>query len=1085
MTRISFRKYILSMMVIIFGLPLGSLAQKYEIAFDRLTTDTGLSNDAVFDIVQDKYGFIWIGTFDGLNRYDGYNVKVYKNTPGDTTSLADNYIRALYVDDQNILWLGGLRGGLMRFDPVTETFTQYLTQLNQQYTAAFNAVVDICQDSTGALWIALLGGGFARFDPATAQFKHYYESEITWHENRSRVIQADPGGRIWVGTDNGLLLFDPRTEQRTYYRHDPKNPFSISGNEIRSSWRDAQNRLWIGTLNGLNLYEPETGRFYRYFYAENRQILDENSYIAIHQDATGEFWLPTGDKGLVRARIVSGNRPDSLKWEAYRYRHDPNQNNSLSHDDLRCILSDRSNSLWFGTAGGGISRLNLNKEQFWRLILRDHANVGGNPVRSVFQDKAGTLWIGIDDSGLLQYDRKANRATMHWADYDKPGTLNNPVVSALLEDRAGRFLVGTRGGGLALMDRQKGSFQTFPPDPNNPTAINNSVVNALCEDVAGRIWVGTDGGGLNLLDSATMAFKHYTTDSTAHSLSSNAIQAIFPDPDGTLWIATWDGFNHFDPHTERFQVYKNDPANPRSLSYNSVISVYQDSTGMVWLGTFGGGLNKFDPQTGLFTRYTEADGLANNVIYGVLGDDYGNLWLSTNNGLSKFNPRTETFRNFGKKDGLLSNQFYWGAAHKSWTGELFFGGSVGLNGFYPQPPDVRVPAVAITGFEIFDKPVDFDRSVFAVDSIALSYQQNFFSFDFAVLDYRDPSRNQFACILEGLNDDWIYCGGRNYINFTNLDGGDYTFRVRGANPDGVWSAGGASVKVRIIPPVWKRSWFYALEIALAVFFIIGGVMYTRMRVRQKMELQRKTNELNYAKEMQLSMLPKENVDLENLEIVGRMRTATEVGGDYFDFVQLSDGRYLVALGDATGHGVAAGLVVGMIKMAVIASVKTMQEGASILEIVANLNKALKGAIAQNYMGMSFSIGLLDPQKLSIAISSTGMPYPYYYDAATQTLISIELDGPPLGLLDEIFVQEQVIRLKPGDFVIELSDGFVERFSAKGEMWGFDALEVALADACRAAKSATDVVTWAYKACDGFARGRENDDDMTMVVLRVK
>ncbi|OQY29726.1 MAG: hypothetical protein B6244_02755 [Candidatus Cloacimonetes bacterium 4572_55] len=808
-------------------------------------------------------------------------------------------------------------------------------------------------------------------------------------------------------------------------------------------------------------------------------MIDENIRV-LYSVEPGLLWAGTLGGGLIRIEIEEQGHGSPPKLIPVSYQHDPEKPQTLCHNDVVDIFEDRSGVLWIATFGGGLSKFSLKSERF-----RHYRRVGysGNQsaIRSVYEDRSGTLWIGVDGGGLLAYDRSGGSINSFQHDPNNATSLSHDVVSAIAEDESGNLWVGTRGGGLNRFDLTQNRFFHYQHDEQDSASLSSDLVHAVVADDQGALWIGTDGGGLNRFDPKTERFESFRHDpDDPASLVHSSIQCVCRTRDRMLWIGTWKGLSRLDPINRKFVNYRHDPEARASLPHPTILSIYEDRSGMIWLASHGGGVIRFDPKKEEFQQFTEHDGLANNVVYGVLGDEYDNIWLCTKNGLSKLNTKSETFRNYYKKDGLVSNLFYWGAYHKGREGELFVGGMEGLNSFFPLPQNTNKPTVAVTGFRIFDQDAAYKGQ-----NIELSYKENFISFEFAVLDYQDPSRNQFSCKLEGLNEDWIYCGTRNYINYTNLDGGDYVFRVKGGNIDGNWNDMHAAIHVRVIPPVWKRKWFYVLEIILVIAAAMGVTLYIRRRIRYEMDFQRKTNELNYARELQIAMLPRSDVNLPKMEIMGKMITASEVGGDYYDFIPLDDHRYCVALGDATGHGVAAGLVVGMIKMALNTSVQKVGSSSTIEELVLSLNSALLESISQNYMGMSFSIAIIDQKNLHVQISSTGMPYPYYYQADTKKMIPIELNGPPLGILEDITVQTHNFHAELGDMLVLLSDGFVERFDEKGEMWGFDALEESLEAIFWEEKTAGRVMDSLIQACDKFANRQENDDDMTVVAIRFR
>jgi ligand-binding sensor domain-containing protein/signal transduction histidine kinase len=793
--------------------------QSDGVKFERVSIEHGLSQIAVYAILQDHRGFLWFGTRDGLNKYDGYNFTVYRNRPFDSTSLSDNWVRALCEDKLSNLWVGA-NGGLNKLDLKTERFTRYLHGSNRDNSLRDNRVLSILEDHAGAIWIGTSEGGLSKLNPHAGKFTHYTsdpQSPNSLSSNHVRALHQDQQGMLWIGTDKGLDVFDPHVEKLTHYRRAPGDPHSLSHDYVVAICEDSSGAIWIGTQGGgLNKFDRRTKKFSHYRHAPNNpNSLNDNRVSCLWQDRSGKLWIGTLAGGL--------NQFDPETGRFVHYKNDPFSSSSLSQNTVWSIHEDRSGCLWIGTVGGGLNKIAPRTKNF-----RHYTNDPNNPhslssryVRAIHQDHLGSIWIGTYGGGLNQFDRQTGRFTVYKNDPKNPRSLSHNVVYALVEDRHGSLWIGTRSG-LNRFDRKTETFAHFRSDSTNPNGLSDDDINALYKDRDGVLWIGTTFGGLNKLvvqERSVASFESYQHEAgNPHSLSHNFVSTIFEDRSGNLWIGTdGGGLNRFDRQTKTFKRYKNDPANPNSLSHNTVRAIYEDSSGTIWIGA-SQGLNKLDPIMERFTQYFEKDGLPNEVIYGILGDGRGNLWLSTNKGIAKFNdrlPEGKKFRNYDVSDGLQSNEFNTGAYYKSKSGEMFFGGVNGFNSFYPD--EIRnnpfPPAVALTAFRKFDKVIELDTAISEIKALRLSYQENFFSFEFAALDYAAPGKNRYAYKLEGFDGDWIEAGARRYASYTRLDGGEYTFKVKAANNDGVWNEEGAAVKVVIAPPFWKTAWFQILAAA--------------------------------------------------------------------------------------------------------------------------------------------------------------------------------------------------------------------------------------------------------------------------------
>lgn len=808
--------------------------------FTSLTTEQGLSHNAVRCILQDSQGFMWFGTQNGLNRYDGYTFTIYRHRRSDPNSLSSNVITALYQDRAGTLWIGtiagldSLAGGTARFD---------------HYPAIGEQVSEIYEDAAGNLWIGTEGAGLFRYDRAADQFTQYLHTSSDPHSlshNNVSSIYEDSAGMLWVGTTHGgLNAFDPVTLTFARYQHTTADPHSLSYDRVTAIYEDRSGVLWVGTgddyeveVGGLNAFERNTGRFTRYLHdPQDRHSLSHNDVKAIHEDQTGALWIGTDD-GL--------NVLDRTANTFVRYHHDPLDPHSLADGRITAIYEDHNGTLWFGTDASGISKYARVKEKFMRLQPDPLTanSLSGAVIGALYEDRTGdageyTLWIGIHGGGLDRYDRATGQFTHYSHTADDPHSLGHDHVKALYEDHEGVLWVGTNQG-LDRYDRATGEFTHYVHDPGDPGSLSRGAVKVILEDHTHALWIGTeDPGSINRLDITTGTFTRYEHDPADPNsfINTYGVRAIYEDPAGDLWLGTYNGLVHFDPDAGKFTQYLHDPDNSHSLSHNFVWSIYEDPDRNLWIGT-AEGLNRLDRATGQFAVYTMEDGLPNDGVMCILGDPQGNLWLGTDGGgLSRFNPWTETIKNYDVSDGLASNVTMLGVCHRGRSGEMFFGTLDGVTAFYPDSvkDNPYVPPIVLTAFRKFDETVEFDTPLAEVEEITLSYRDNFFAFEFAALDYTDPARNQYAYQLEGFDKDWIYCGTRRYASYTNLPPGEYTFRVKGTNNDGIWNEEGRAVRVIITPPFWQTWWFRILAGAIGlgvVFAVVGARMRYAAVLRQ-------------------------------------------------------------------------------------------------------------------------------------------------------------------------------------------------------------------------------------------------------------
>ena len=828
------------------------LAQKPTIKFQHLSLEEGLSQSTVYAILQDSKGFMWFGTQDGLNKYDGYQFTIYRHNPQNAKSLSHNEVFTLYEDSIGTLWIG-TGGGLNQFDRKQDSFIHYLHDPQNPNSLSDNTVSSIHEDDTGMLWISTNGGlnQFDRQQNTFISFKHDPKNPHSLSKNLVWPLYQDKTGILWIGTDGGgLNQFDRKLHQFMHYLPDPKDPESLS-NVITSIYEDKMSALWIGTLGGLYKFDKTLKTFKSYLHdPENPDSLSYRAVWSINEDHQGYLWVATDGGGI--------NLFDQQTEKFRHERNDPKKATSLSHDRALSVYHDRTGAMWLGTRGGGVNYFNPQQEKFapYRNDPYNKANsLNNNYVLSIYEDKKGILWVGTQGGGLNRFDMTRQNVTHYQHDPKNFHSLSHDEVYSIYEDSFGILWIGTFGGGLNRFNREQNRFISFKHQPNNPDSLNNDYVLSIYEDSTKILWFGMREG-LDQFDRQTNKFVHYVHEAgNSNSLSDDPISSIYEDKKGVLWIGTYGGgLNQFDRQQKKFLHYQYKAQDSTSLSHNEVSAIYEDKMSTLWIGTLGGGLNKFDRATGHFNAYREKDGLANDMIYGILEDNQGNLWLSSNKGLSRFNPKTEQFRNYDVLDGLQSNEFN-KVAYKSRRGELFFGGINGFNAFYPElmKDNSYIPPVVITDFNIFNRSVSLGENsplqqhIGETQEITLSYKQSFFSFEFAALNFLQPSKNQYAYKLEGLDTDWNEIGNRRHASYTNVPHGSYIFRVKGSNNDNVWSQKDAAIKIIVLPPPWKTWWAYTLYILIIITLI---VYYIR---QQKQKLWEKQQELEHEKEIAVQL----------------------------------------------------------------------------------------------------------------------------------------------------------------------------------------------------------------------------------------
>ncbi|MCP4119250.1 MAG: diguanylate cyclase [Desulfobacteraceae bacterium] len=831
--------------------------------FEHINRKDGLPQVSANAIAQDEPGFLWFGTQGGLTRFDGYGFRTFRHHAGDASSLGDNSVWAVLCMKDGIIWVG-TNGGLSRFDSRTETFTNYRSDPGDPNSLSDINVRTLLLDSRGTLWVGTRNGGLNACEPhadGSLVFKRYLHDKDEPGSiacNHIRDLHEDAAGGLWVATyGGGLCHMDLKNRQKgfTRFTHDPDNPDSISGNDILSIFETRHRGLFVGTEKGLNRLKPD-GSGFDHFQdrLDDGTLLANMSMASMAEDARGDLWIGTGGGGLLWMDGTCRFR---------RFQPQSGFDRSLSGNDVRSLYVDRQGLLWIGTYGNGLNMMDPATRAFslFRHGEDDPKSLSNSVVLSICEDSDQALWVGTWGGGV---NRLTDRKSVDLKCKSTPGdetAISGNTVWAIHEDSGKNLWFGTWKGGLSLLTADQRSkanpvFVRYGTDPDRPGSLTSDSILSIHEDRRGILWVGTWGGGLNRLDpecleTGSVGFKHYRHDKgDPRSLGDDFIKTIMEDRHGNIWVGTWGGGISVLPagavNTGKggFTRYRNRYDDPSSLSHNDVTCLFEDSRGIVWAATYGGGLNRFDPATGRFRSYTEKEGLSNNEVYGILPDGRGCLWVSTNNGINRFDPGTETFECYDARDGLQGDEFNQGACLRGRDGTLYFGGVKGLSAFNPSGlvDNSYIPPVCLTDFKVMHQSVPvtgsgiLTRSILGTETVTLDHGDATFGMTFSALNYRQPDKNRYAYMLQGVDGDWIETGWRmRTAHYTNIDPGTYIFRVKASNDDGRWNENGPSLKVVIRPPWWALWWVRGLAAVL-----LAGLVFTlyaaRVRFFRKQQL---------------------------------------------------------------------------------------------------------------------------------------------------------------------------------------------------------------------------------------------------------
>jgi signal transduction histidine kinase/ligand-binding sensor domain-containing protein/DNA-binding response OmpR family regulator len=804
--------------------------QPKESVFHHLTIDNGLSHNSVTQVLQDRQGFIWATTVQGINKYDGISFTTFTPQASESNLSTPQYYQSVLEDRDGILWFCNYGAGLVRHDPVLNTWKFYQQDESNPNSLVHNATWSVFQDRDGILWITTYGG-LSRFDPDTEQFTNYRHEPNNPNSlgyNILSQIQQDAAGMLWIGSyGGGLEKFDPSSGVFTHYHNNPDRPDSISSDKVQSVWIDHDGSLWIGTDNGLNHFDPVSGNAVRYLHDENDEAsLSHNTILQVKRDRRGQLWVSTSGGGI--------NRFDEQRQQFIRYQSDPYNPDSLSTDIIPNFTEDSVGSLWFATYGG-IDIYDPGGQRFSR-----HQHLPGNPdslpagrVRAITQDKDGILWIGMWDQGLVRFDHKKNFYTRYMTKPDNPNSLSSNNIFNLRYDPRGWLWVATIAG-LSKYDLTTKSWIQYHDDPENPTALADDWISSVAVDARGHLWLAVYGAGLHRFDPTSETFTRYPHDpNNPDSIASNNLNYVMVAADATIWIGGDSLISRFDPTTGKAVNYTPEA---HGLSGHTSDHIYQDRRGTIWVAT-DSGLNKFEPDSNRFIPYPD--------IRSVLADDaQGNLWGIAGKDLARFNPETGDLRRYDEGDGLLSNALEPTAGHTSPSGEIFVGGAKGFNSFFPDqmPDNMTPPPVVLTGFDLRNKPVaigadsPLKKQISFTNSISLPYDYKTFALTFAALNYRSPHKNRYAYLLEGYDQEWRFTDSTNRrASYSNLIPGEYRFRVKASNNDGVWNENGTALTIIITPIWWKTWWFITLAVLALMSLLTGGLSYRVMAHRRRAE----------------------------------------------------------------------------------------------------------------------------------------------------------------------------------------------------------------------------------------------------------
>ena len=809
-----------------------------KVWFEKIGVEDGLSHSTVYSILQDDDGFIWIGTKNGLNCYDGYTFRSFDANFNDSTSISYSWVNALFQDHDGFIWVGTEGGGLNRINKSNGRIDKFTSVPGNQNSLASSYVYAISEDENSNLWIAT-NGGLSVLDHSRKNFRNYTNipsdpNSLSSNDIYDLLIDSDK--KIWIATyGGGLNLYNPSIDGFRRFIHKADNSNTISCDTLWQMRQDRKDKniLWISTYYGLNRFDKSSGLFKLFMFGTGKSMTrPDNKIQPLINDDKGRIWVGTDEKGLYCL--------DPETSEVRHFENSPADRTSLSDNSLLVLFQDRSGLIWVGTRNAGI---NLVNETGFRNLVNEVDGITGHSVYSI-NEQGKFFWLGTN-KGMFRYDRK--EGSVHQYQFaGKQFTEKDKIVYSSLIDKDNDLWIGTRGAGLYLLEENSFQFKSFYTDEKDSSTISGNSIYCIREDSKGTIWIGTYKNGLNSYNKKTGRFKRYKFDSSVrNSLSGNEIMDILPDKRNNLWIAIYgEGLNKLDLTTGHITTYRNVRDDTASINDNYIKCLfwYNDST--LCLGTYSGGLNIFNVGTGKFVHYNRKNGLPSNMVMAICEDADHNLWLSTDNGLCRFDPVTLRVRNFGLKNGFSDIEFNTGACYKDSTGMIFFGGTAGLTYFNPvnikensYKPDITIldfrleNTATVSGINTSGK-----WSFFRKDTIILNHKQSSFTIGFSSMLFSSPEKNQYKYILEGYDKKWNVTANLNMAHYSNIPPGKYIFKIRGSNNDGVWSDSLSMIYIQITPPFWKTIWFRVFILAAVIFLLYLVILIREKTLKRNQEL---------------------------------------------------------------------------------------------------------------------------------------------------------------------------------------------------------------------------------------------------------
>lgn len=1050
--------------------------------FTHFTEKDGVPGSQVSRVLVDKFGYIWLGTINGLARFDGYEFKRFYNDPNDTTSIKGLIVWSLFEDSAGNIWIGNSPEYLSIYNPGTKSFRNFsYKHLIEKPANVEIGIVEMCEDGKGRVYLGInalygepLSSVLIYFDMKENKVKKFIDPDGLEIQNVLN-IKSDKYGNVYVLSNNGFFKIDSKRKL---------HKINLSVKEINNSNErityfdcDKEGDVWAIT-NKFRLieFDPNTWK-YKTYYPENfnsgrYQTEGWNIFVI---DKENNIWIGSSDG------ILFFNRTK----EKYERIADP-LINPMKNEYVSDIELDAFGSLWIGTRRGGLFKYEES------TLFKSYSSTESNKnsitpgwANNIYEAHDGKIWITTtgqgSSSGINALDLKTGFIKSTPFHNILPGIY---IIFGLIEDSPGEFLISTELG-----------FYRYYSQTNAITKIElkgvppSLFIQEFVKDSFGNLWLCAFEGVFKKSKSSD-TFTRY--DLTSLQNGRFEVTSAFESKRHGLWLLTVNGLYLYNYKTDKIERHGFDKSKGDVFGTQDINSFYEDKNGTVWVGTWQGGLSRYNVETRKIKTYTRNDGLPSMSIQGILEDEESNvLWLSTFDGMSLFNKETEKFNNFSIADGIQGQLFADFSYLKTMGGYYIFGGSNGITVFNSNvlKNNSNPPKVFLTDLKLFNKSIVpgtesiLEKPIYETKEIILAHNQNNISIEFTALHFSNPGKNRTQYKLENFENVWRDAGSQQAAFYPNLPPGEYLFRVKAANNNGVWNETGVALRIIIKSPWWQTWWAYSLYL-VALLTLLGGLRKFELDRRKenekkrllKIENDRKTKELEEARQLQLSMLPKELPVLPYLDIAVYMKTATEVGGDYYDFSVEPDGTLTIVIGDATGHGMQAGTIVSM-KKALFASGGTQLDMKSYFKQSSN---ALK-SIHLGRLMMACMMVKIKGNKLELG--NAGMPPLLIYRKATKSAEEVSMVGMPLGAIKNFPYQFKEIDISPGDVLLMLSDGLPELQNDLNEQYGYNRIKSIFINS--AENGAEDIIHILKNESLIWLNGKEPDDDISYIAIKFK